>query len=241
MRVENLIAKRKESIQLLDELLKSTFLEMFGDPVRNEKGWKVINFETIISDLRNGLSPAKAGTEKGLVYSLSAITGNCFQEIYKEDTFTKIFDKYFPQKTDFLICRGNGNMNLVGKGYFFPGSIKEVMFPDTIIAVTVQSKSINKHFFEVLWNTKFIRQQIEKNARTTNGTYKINQGVIKNINLICPPTDQQNRFALIVKKVETLKIHCKKSLVELENLYASISQRAFNGELDLSRISTVKS
>jgi type I restriction enzyme S subunit len=39
-RVEKLIVRRKESIQLLDELLKSTFLEMFGDPVRNEKGWE---------------------------------------------------------------------------------------------------------------------------------------------------------------------------------------------------------
>src|SRR3972149_1994327 len=38
-RAERLIAKRKEGIKTLDELLKSTFLEMFGDPVRNEKGW----------------------------------------------------------------------------------------------------------------------------------------------------------------------------------------------------------
>ncbi|MCH8328347.1 MAG: restriction endonuclease subunit S, partial [Candidatus Marinimicrobia bacterium] len=39
-RAEKLIAKRKESIEALDEFLKSTFLEMFGDPVRNEKGWE---------------------------------------------------------------------------------------------------------------------------------------------------------------------------------------------------------
>ena len=49
-KAENLISQRKESIRLLDEYLKSTFLEMFGDPVRNEKGWekdKVIAFSCV--------------------------------------------------------------------------------------------------------------------------------------------------------------------------------------------------
>jgi len=212
-KVEGLIARRKQHLQQLDDLLKSVFLEMFGDPVRNEKGLDKPDFETIISGMRNGLSPSKAGGYKGRVYTLSSITGGFFQEIFKEDTFSQIHDKYFPTDRDFLVCRGNGNINLVGKGYFFPGTSEGVIFPDTIIAVSIRANTVNKHFLEALWKTKFIRQQIENNARTTNGAHKINQGVIEKIKIIQPPPDLQNQFAAIVEKVEGLNSRYQQSLI----------------------------
>ncbi len=235
-KVEGLIAQRKQHLQQLDELLKSVFLEMFGDPVRNEKGWDTSDFENILSDLRNGLSPSKGGSEKGCVYTLSAITGQCFKEIYKEDTFSQIQDKYFPKENDFLICRGNGNKKLVGKGYFFTGKSSNIIFPDTIIGVSIAPNTINSHFLESLWKTRFIRLQIENNARTTNGAYKINQEVIKKIKIIFPPSNLQDQFAAIVEKVESLKTRYQQSLADLETLYGALSQKAFKGELDLSRV-----
>lgn len=235
-KVEGLIARRKQHLQQLDDLLKSVFLEMFGDPVRNDKEWDKPDFKTIIAGMRNGLSPSKAATYKGRVYTLSAITGDFFQEIFKEDTFSQIHEKYFPKDNDFLVCRGNGNINLVGKGYFFPGVSEGVIFPDTIIAVSIQPNTVNKHFFEALWKTRFVRQQIESNARTTNGAHKINQGVIEKIKIIQPPIGLQNQFAAIVKKVEGLKSRYQQSLTDLESLYGALSQKAFKGELDLSRV-----
>lgn len=235
-KVEGLIAQRKQHLQQLDDLLKSVFLEMFGDPVRNEKGWGKPDFEAVISGMRNGLSPSKAGTNKGRVYTLSAITGDFFQEIFKEDSFSNIHKKYFPTDNDFLVCRGNGNINLVGKGYFFPGVSEGVIFPDTIIAVSIQQSTVNKHFLEALWKTRFVRQQIERNARTTNGAHKINQGVIEKIKIIQPPIELQNQFASIVEKTDFLKARYQQSLCEMERLYGALSQKAFKGELDLSRV-----
>ena len=56
-RAEKLIAKRKESIAALDEFLKSSFLEMFGDPVRNEKRWARIPLSEILLKIESGHSP----------------------------------------------------------------------------------------------------------------------------------------------------------------------------------------
>ena len=109
------------------------------------------------------------------------------------------------------------------------------MFPDTIIGVTIKSDAINKQFLEILWKTNLIRPQIEQSARTTNGTYKINQGVINGINIILPPQMLQNQFAAIVAKVQVIKSRYQQSLTDLENLYGVLSQKAFKGELDLSR------
>src|SRR5471030_473245 len=235
-KVERLIALRKQGLQQIDELINSVFLDMFGDPVINEKGWDKPEFLAIISSMRNGLSPSKSGAYKGRVYTLSAITGGSFREIYKEDIFSQIHQKYYPTPNDFLLCRGNGNLNLVGKGYFFPSVSTDVIFPDTIIAVSIQPDAINRAFFETLWKTKFIRQQIENNARTTNGAHKVNQGVIENIKIIRPPIELQNQFAAIVKKVESIRSLYQQSLFDLESLYAALSQQTFNGELDLSRV-----
>ncbi|MGR7776628.1 restriction endonuclease subunit S [Klebsiella aerogenes] len=235
-KVERLISQRKLSLQQLDELINTVFLEMFGDPVVNEKEWEKPEFLAIISSMRNGLSPSKTGAYKGRVYTLSAITGDSFREIYKEDIFSQIHHKYYPTPNDFLLCRGNGNLSLVGKGYFFPSVSTDVIFPDTIIAVSIQPDAINRAFFEALWKTKFIRQQIENNARTTNGAHKVNQGVIENIKIIRPPMDLQNQFAAIVKKVESVRSLYLQSLTDLECLYGALSQQAFNGELDLSQV-----
>lgn len=239
-KVEGLIAQRKQHLQQLDDLLKSVFLKMFGDPMRNEKGWDKPDFGAIISSMRNGLSPSKTGVHKGRVYTLSAITGNRFQEIYKDDTFSQIHEKYYPMPSDFLLCRGNGNLGMVGKGYFFPGISEGVIFPDTIIAVSMRAEAVNKSFFEALWKTRFIRQQIERNARTTNGAHKINQGVIEKLRIIQPPIEFQNQFSVIVEKIEGIKTRYQQSLSDLEILYGALSQKAFKGELDLSRVPSVR-
>lgn len=235
-KVEELITQRKKGLQQLDELVNSVFLELFGDPVINGNGWEKPEFRSIISSMRNGLSPSKSGVYKGRVYTLSAITGDSFREIYKEDIFSQIHQKYYPTPNDFLLCRGNGNLSLVGKGYFFPSVSTDVIFPDTIIAVSIQPDAINRAFFETLWKTKFIRQQIESNARTTNGAHKVNQGVIENIKIIRPPIELQKQFAAIVKKVESIRSLYQQSLTDLECLYGALSQQAFNGELDLTRV-----
>jgi type I restriction enzyme S subunit len=235
-KVEGLIAQRKQHLQQLDDLLKSVFLEMFGDPVRNEKGWDKPEFQTLTSSMRNGLSPSKSGAHKGRVYTLSAITGDHFREIHKEDSFSQIHKKYFPTQNDFLLCRGNGNLSLVGKGYFFPAVSTDVIFPDTIIAASIQPDVINRAFLEALWKTTFIRRQIENNARTTNGAHKINQRVIEELTVIKPPIEIQHQFAAIVEKVEALKSGYQQSLTDLAALYGALSQQAFKGELDLSRV-----
>lgn len=235
-KLEGLISQRKQHLIQLDDLLKSVFLEMFGDPVRNEKRWNKAEFRTIISSMRNGLSPSKMGTYKGFVYTLSAITGECFKELIKEDYFSQIHEKYFPTPNDFLLCRGNGNLNMVGKGYFWPAMSVGVIFPDTVIAVEVQPEAINRSFLQALWKTRFIRQQIENNARTTNGAHKINQSVIEKICIIRPPIDLQKQFSSIDKKIESIKSHYQQNLTDLEALYGALSQKALKGELDLSRI-----
>ena len=114
-------AKRRAALALLDELTQSIFLDMFGDPVSNSKGWDVRSLSTVLTfPLRNGLSPSKSGKVLANVLTLSAITGCAFNPFaVKESTFmSKPPANQSVSQSDFLICRGNGNVNLVGRGFF---------------------------------------------------------------------------------------------------------------------------
>lgn len=235
-KVEGLIAQRKQHLKDLDDLVKSVFIQMFGDPVRNERRWDTFPFSKFIDSARNGLSPSKGGKHNGKVYTLSAITGECFKEVFKDDTFSKTTEPYLPSGDEFLVCRGNGNLKLVGKGYFYPAVQNDVIFPDTIIALKIKDESINKNFLEELWKTDFIRRQIENSARTANGTFKINQSSLSQISLRLPPNEMQLKYSSVVQKISKIRRIYLKSLSDLESLYGALSQKAFKGELDLSRI-----
>lgn len=233
-RVEALRAKRRAVIAQLDSLIQSFFLDIFGDPATNPKGWPLLQLQdALVMPLRNGLSPSKVGKVNAKVLTLSAITGSGFDETaLKISTFLSTPPAaQTVDDDDFLICRGNGNVRLVGKGYFPTRRMPEVAFPDTMIAARVSAVCIERAFLQHVWNSRAMRMQIEALARTTNGTFKVNQTMLEGVTFIAPPLRLQRDFARRVGAVEKLKAAQRASLAELDALFASLQSRAFKGEL----------
>lgn len=233
-RVDALRAMRRAALAQLDELTRAIFFEMFGDPVMNPKGWAVLRFREVLSTpLRNGLSPSKIGKMTAKVLTLSAITGERFDPTaWKTSTFQSMppTDQTVDE-ADFLICRGNGNVRLVGKGYYPRRRMPDTAFPDTMIAARVEPNRIDRHFLEHVWNSVAVRQQVELLARTTNGTFKVNQTMLEGITFTVPPISLQRTFARHVAAVEKLQSAHRAALTELDALFASLQHRAFRGAL----------
>ena len=222
--------KRLQALAIADDFLKSVFLEVFGDPHRNPHNYPVREFETLLTiPLRNGISPSSKGAVSAHVLTLSAITGEKFDAIQiKEGKFLRPISKTDQVDVgDFYICRGNGSPDLVGKGYFADQSMEGVAFPDTMIAAKINADEICRGFFEVIWNSPFVRGQIIEAARTTNGTFKINQTATGGIRIPTPPKARQEVFEHVVRKVHDVR----ERLSFEDDLFASLSQRAFRGEL----------
>jgi type I restriction enzyme S subunit len=227
-------AKRRESLAQLDALIQSTFLDMFGDPVSNPKDWTVVSMESVVGgSFRNGLSASTLGTIEGKVLTLSAITSGRFDgSFWKSVKFDRQpSDNQMLSSDTFLICRGNGNKAMVGIGVFPTGNNDTISFPDTMIASTPDQRQILPAFLQHVWASALVRSQILTGARTTNGTFKVNQKVLSGIKFPNPPLDLQRRFATIVEAVEKQKDRLRAHLAELDTLFASLQHRAFNGEL----------
>ena len=227
-------ATRRESLAQLDILLQSTFLDLFGDPVTNPKGWK----EQTLGELgqgsfRNGLSPSTKGTVDGEVLTLSAITRGRFDFAAKKGArFDKQPSPSQKLSTDtFLICRGNGNRRLVGTGAYPDRSSNRVCFPDTMIGVAISPRVLAAAYLQNVWRTRRVRSQIERGARTTNGTHKVNQRLLSSIVFPVPPVDLQHRFAAIVESVERQKASQRAHLDKLDTVFAALQSRAFRGDL----------
>jgi type I restriction enzyme S subunit len=233
-KADALRAKRRAALAQLDILTQSIFLDMFGDPGTNPKGWKKTTLGDLLTiPLRNGLSPSNNGKVHAEVLTLSAITGNGFDEkARKLATFrSRPPDNQQVHVDDFLICRGNGNVHLVGRGHFPLRSMPNITFPDTIIAARISTAKMQPAFLEQVWNSDAVRRQIEGLARTTNGTLKVNQQILEAITFVRPPMSLQREFRDRLASVNTARTAQLASLDRLDALFASLQHRAFQGEL----------
>ena len=220
--IENLIDNRHQQLNLLDELIKSRFIEMFGDPVINSMGWEIKKLSKI-SEYFNGLtySPDNIVDDGIIVLRSSNIQNGIldFNDIVRVNS--KIKEKIFVKNDDILMCSRNGSAKLVGKSCI----IKDLQEPMTFGAFMMIIRSqYNKYLIQYLQLPAF-RRQIKTAATTT-----INQITVKmldNIILPLPPIELQNKFAAFVEQVEKSKETIKKSLDELNLLKNSLMQKYF--------------
>lgn len=202
-KVESVIQKRKQELQLLDNLVKARFVELFVG-----KKYEIVKAGSIIKEMRNGVSPSTSGGHFEKVLTLSAITQGKFDDkAWKEGFFTDCpsAEKRITED-DFYICRGNGNKSLVGMGVYALENRPDLVFPDTVIAAHIDTERMVLPYLWIMWQQPEVRKQLESGARTTNGTYKINQKVISEIKIICPPINEQEVFADFVKQANKSKV-----------------------------------
>jgi len=223
--------KRKEAIALTDELLRSAFLEMFGDPVTNPKGWdRTVLADVLLLPLRNGLSPASQGTHHGRVLTLSAITRGKFD---RHSARSALFTREPPEDvslvaSDFLICRGNGNADLVGAGAFPSADDPSCTFPDTMIAARVDQARVGRHFLQLLWRSELVREHVRTTARTTNGTLKINQTAVEAAPVLLPAPRRLQQFEKFAARLVEAADSQKAFAEVADNMFASLVGRSFH-------------
>ena len=242
-KVEGLIVQRQQHLQQLDDLLKGVFLEMFGDPVRNERGWEKKPLSALLVDIESGKSPTceprKATADEWGVLKLGAVTSCFFKEWENKalplDVNPSVRNEVKPG--DLLFSRKNTYELVAASAYVFTTRPKLLM-PDLIFRFVFQDDAeVNPIFIWKLITADSQRKKIQSLAAGAAGSMpNISKANLKQALLPIPPLGLQNEFAAIVEKVETIKIHYQLSLTELESLYGALSQQAFKGELDLSRV-----
>lgn len=223
---------RAEADELADAYLESVFLEMFGDPIKNEKGWRTLNGEDYCKKISVGvvIKPASYYVDEGIIALRSLnIKPNRFNLndlVYfsSEDHLGKLSKSILRQGDVVLVRTG-----LTGTAAVIPKNLDGCNCIDLIIA------SPNKDLIHPVYLAYFFNSENGKNlvlSKEVGGIQKhFNVGAIKKLKIPIPPLELQNQFAQIVQQVETLKTHQSKSKQEIDNLFNILMQKAFKGEL----------
>lgn len=235
-KTEALIKQRKESIDLLDEFLKSTFVDMFGDPMRNEKGWKVLTLNDVSIQITDGEHTTPIRTQNGIKLLSARNIKNGFIDLkagldyISEEEYKRISKRCKPEKNDILMsCSGTvGRVSIINKN-------EPLSLVRSVALLKLKKDKIIPLFLQSWMQTKYFQNQIKKGAKTSSQS-NIFTGAIRKLPVQMPSISLQTQFAQIVKKTEAIKAQFQESLHELENLFGSISQRAFKGELDLNKM-----
>ena len=242
-RAERLIAKRKESIRLLDEFLKSTFLEMFGDPKCNPKKFPIYKLKEFYIDSKNGTKCGPFGSalkkeeyvKQGIpVWNMDniSLSGRMIKpfRMWITSEKYKLLKSYTVIDGDVIISRAG----TVGKMCVAKISGEKSIISTNLIRVRFGEK-IQPNYFVSLMN--YCKGRVGRLKTGPDGAFThMNTGILDSLSFPYPPLPLQKQFAPIVEKIEAIKIKYQASLEELKNLYGSLSQRAFIGELDLSRV-----
>lgn len=214
-RAESLKRKREESNEETDTIIKSIFNEMFGDPVRNEKGWpvKIVSDVTISHDSKR--VPIKASSREKTIGQYP---------YYGASGIIDYVDNYIFDFETILIAEDGANLISRSTPIAFKATGK--YWVNNHAHVLTTNEQLNKEFFLLFFNLLDLTPYLTGSAQP-----KLNAGALNGIEIIVPPLSLQNQFASIVERIESLKEKQKDSTSDINNLFDALMQRAFDGEL----------
>lgn len=228
-RSQELIDKRKEQIEALDELVKSQFIEMFGNIITNSKNWETVKLKDICL-LKSGGTPTRSKSEyfQGDIPWITTVAlGKNF--INENDAIEYITQEAISNSATKLIKENSLLFGMrVGVGKTSINTVPMCTNQD-IMAIT----EIDTTKYDLIFLKKIIESYSEyfnnqKRGATIQG---IKSDTLKEIEIPIISSEAQNQFADFVKQVDKLKFEMEKSLKELEDNFNSLMQKAFKGEL----------
>lgn len=225
-KAQELIDKRKEQIEAMDELVKSRFIEMFGN-LKNLETMELSKCANFI-DYR-GKTPTLS--ENGIRMINAKSVGNgvfkYIEEYVSEETYNSWMKRGFPEPGDVLFVTEGHTFGNVCR---IPESLNKFAMGQRVITLQGNKDIINNVFLAQYMQTNDFKVKIDK-YKTGSSAQGIRSKELQKILIPIPPIELQNEFADFVKQVDKLKSQMETSLKELEDNFNSLMQKAFKGEL----------
>lgn len=228
--------KRQQAIQLADDFLRAVFLDMFGDPGANPKGFnEAILGELTTGKMNNGLfrrNDEYRGSVPvawvGELFRGNRISfsedANCIDPTEKE------IDAYGLKYGDLLFCRSSLKLEGIGFNNIYLGDDDNALFECHLIRMSPCLEKVNPVFLNYQLRMPSIRARFFQQAKTSTMT-TVDQAGLSRIKVFVPPLDLQEEFERRLVKIESLYLHLYKNESLDELAFSSISQKAFSGQL----------
>jgi type I restriction enzyme S subunit len=222
--------KRRQAIKLADEFLRSVFLDIFGDPIKNTKDWKLFRFGDVCESRLGKMLDSKQQTgENQRKYLRNAnVQWDQFDlnNLLEMDFQEKDRDTFRLKHGDLLICEGGE----IGRAAIWRNEILECYFQKALHRIRPKSKlATAEYLLHLMW---FFARNGGFKDHATSATIAHLTGVkLKEMVIPLPPIEAQKKFSNYYFSAKSLRIKYSHLINDSQNLFNSISQRAFRGEL----------
>ena len=225
-KVSDLIAKRRTQLDKLDELVKSRFIEMFGDVTKNEKNWSTRKISEIAT-LQSGGTPSRQFPKyfEGTIPWITTVALGK-NAIGIEDAIEYITEEAIENSATKLIPKNSLLFGIrVGVGKVSENIVPMCINQDIVAIIINDRYKLNMLFLKNLLDMFSGYFNSQKRGATIQG---IKSEVLKNISVSLPPIELQNQFADFVKQTDKSKLAIQKNLEKLEILRKSLMQKYFD-------------
>ena len=225
--------KRKQSLKLLDEFIRSVFLDMFGDPASNPNKWKERSLGDVIDETQYGTSkPAGEYGNGTQILRMNNITTSGeidLKDLKWIELSASDIDKFTVQKDDILFNRTN-SPELVGKTAVWE-SDHQFAYAGYLVRIRLIRQISNPYYVSAFLNSGYGKRLLFSKAKASINMSNISPTLLKEFTIPIPPIDVQNQFEAIVKATRAQKNTLRKSEDMLNDQFNALVQRAFRGEL----------
>ena len=223
--IVSLIEKNKKRIILLEELVKSRFIEMFGDPIKNDKGWKK---EKLLENVVEKVENISKNSEIIIISYIDISSINNLKN--RIETYKNYYIDEAPSRAKKIINRNDilistVRPNLKNIALFDIETENKAIASTGFCILRTKTKLNTLYLFNVLLSNSFTNELSKKEIGANYPA--VTENDIKNVKIVLPPLTLQNEFAEFVTKIDKLKFEVEKSLKEMENLYDSLMQKFF--------------
>ena len=233
-KIEIIIDDLYKTLALLDELGRARFVEMFGDPMINPYGWKVINISEVLrAKASNGFFSRRDDyCDDGNVWVLGV--ANVVNRMYSQindlprtNANEKDIEKFEVKYGDMLFCRSSLVAEGIGKASIIPeGAPANILFECHVIRLPLDLDKCVPEFLQTLSTTKFFRNQVISKAKTATMTTIGQDGILKT-DIILPPLEKQREYYDFIKQIDKSRSRIQKSLEASQELFDSLMQEYF--------------
>ena len=226
--IEHLIELRKEEIASLEKLVKSRFIELFGDPATNPKGWTTkplldmgyckngMNFHTGDSGIEMHCLGVGDFKDLSVIDGTESLPVISLNEAPPEESMLR--------DGDIVFVRSNGNKALVGRCLVVYPYNTPTTYSGFCIRYRLTSSEVNTaYLLRVLKADSMRKKMTGRGANIQN----LNQQILATLDIPLPPIEQQQQFASFVEQTDKSKLAVQKALDELEILKKSLMQQYF--------------
>lgn len=217
----------KKELQLLDNLVKARFVELFGDPIKNPKGWEIVTIGDVVTEVRYGTSKPAVEGGKYPYLRMNNLTADGhldLNDLKYIDIPDDEIEKCVVRKGDILFNRTN-SIELVGKTAVFDLP-EDMVIAGYIIRVRLNERILPEVFSQYM-NLEALKDILRSMAKGAVNQANINAQELQSIKVYIPDMGLQKQFIEMKEQVDKSKVAVQKALDEAQLLFDSLMQEYF--------------